>query len=139
MASAAYLMEIEANPMPCVAPEGQRLKIPVDGKARMAAVCIEFVANERGTAQEGAVVGEAVEEVLGAVPGFAGSLVLIADEERRLVTVITFWAGAERLNLSKSSAPWIRKAIAPYLEHCLRVGWFHTSRGGMDASRATSR
>jgi hypothetical protein len=139
VASAAYLVEIEVNPMPCVAPEGERLRIPVDGSARLAAVSIEFVANERGAAQEGAAVGEAVEEVLGAAPGFAGCLVLIADEEKRLVTVITFWAGAERLTLSKSSAPWIRKAIGPYLEHCLRIGWFHTGRGGMEASRATSR
>ena len=138
MASPAYLIEIEVNPVPCVAPERNRREEVAGSSANLAAVCIEFVANGLGAAQAGTPIGEAVEEVLGAVPGFAGCLVLVADEEKRLVTVIVFWGGAEKLALSRNSAPWIHKAIAPYMEHCLREGWFHTSGRGVEFGRAAS-
>lgn len=138
MASPAYLIEIEVNPVPCVAPERNRREEVASSSINLAAVCIELVANGLGAAQAGSAISEAVEEVLEAVPGFAGCLVLVADEEKRLVTVIAFWGGAERVALSRNSAPWIHKAIAPYLEHCLREGWFHTTRRGVEFGRASS-
>jgi len=138
VASPAYLIEIEVNPVPCIAPEGNRREAVAGSSLSLAAVCIEFVTNGLGAAQAGSAISEAVEEVLGAVPGFAGCLVLVADEEKRLVTLIAFWGGAERLALTRNSAPWIHKAIAPYLEHCLREGWFHTSGRGVEFGRAGS-
>ena len=135
MASPAYFAEAEVNPMPTVIPRAGSGERSTRGGSKLTALSIEFVANVQGAAQADASIAEAIQQMLGAVPGFAGCVVLVADQEKRLVTAITFWGGTEREALSHNSAPWVHRAIAPYLEHCLRVGWFHTSVAGTDLLR----
>ena len=123
MASAVHF--IEANPLPCVAARGRK-DAEANSGPKLTALCIEFIARVPDAAQADVEIQEAIQNVLGAVPGFAGCMVLVADEERRLITAIAFWGGAHRVALSQKSVPWVNRALAPYVEHCLRACWFHT-------------
>jgi hypothetical protein len=58
---------------------------------------------------------------LEAVPGFAGSLVMVSDQEARLITVIIFWEGSEGRRSCSQSARHVRALVAPYLDRCLRA------------------
>jgi hypothetical protein len=55
------------------------------------------------------------------VGGFAGTLVMVSDQEARLVTVVTFWNGTEARKSCDRSLHRVRVLIAPYLDRCLRV------------------
>jgi hypothetical protein len=55
------------------------------------------------------------------VVGFAGSLVMISDQEARLVTVVTLWSGEDRLKHRNRNGRWVQALLAPYLDRCLRV------------------
>ncbi len=87
----------------------------------MTALSIEFVSKPQEAYRLRTAIPAAINSALGQVAGFAGSLLLITDKEPRLVTVITFWEGENRAELSNNSAPWVRKLLAPFLDHCLQV------------------
>jgi hypothetical protein len=55
------------------------------------------------------------------VSGFAGCLVMISEQEARLVTVITLWVGNDRLKQCRENANGVHKLLAPYVDRCLRV------------------
>ena len=128
MATQAYFGGIEGNAGAQVSSE---VKQHEEGELfrerarRCTALSIEFVAKPQEAAGVLAAIPSAIESELGNIPGFAGCVAMISDHEARLVTLITFWSGEERAALSKNSAPWVYKIISPYLDHCLRVGWFH--------------
>ena len=48
-------------------------------------------------------------------------MVLVADMEARLVTVITLWQGAERARHCEENAKWVKKLLTPYVDRWLRV------------------
>ncbi len=85
------------------------------------ALSIEFVSKPQEAYRLRTAIPAAINSALGQVAGFAGSLLLITDKEPRLVTVITFWEGENRAELSKNSRPWIHKLLTPFLDHCLQV------------------
>ena len=87
----------------------------------MAALSIEFVAKPQEAAKVHSVIPSAVAKALGEVTGFAGCFVFIANHEARLVTVVTLWTGADRVNLCGQNAKWVRALLKPYLDRCLRV------------------
>jgi hypothetical protein len=55
------------------------------------------------------------------VSGFAGCLVMISEQEARLVTVITLWVGNDRLRQCRENANGVHKLLAPYVDRRLRV------------------
>jgi len=67
----------------------------------------------------------ALAGALNQVTGFAGCLVMISDQESRLVTVVTLWNGEGRLKRCDENARWVRPLLAPYVDRCLRVQTFH--------------
>jgi hypothetical protein len=85
------------------------------------ALSIEFVSKPQEAYRLRSAIPAAIEGALGHVKGFAGCMLLIADKEARLVTVVTFWEGENRLELSGNSASWVHKLLAPFLDHCLQV------------------
>lgn len=87
----------------------------------LTALSIEFVCKAQEAYRLRSAVPAAIEGALGDVKGFAGCMLLISDKEARLATVVTFWEGENRAALSGNSAPWIHKALAPFLDHCLQV------------------
>jgi hypothetical protein len=89
--------------------------------SRITALSIEFVAKPNEAHKVHAALPEAIDGALGEVAGFAGSFVMIANHEARLVTVVTLWRGEDRLQRCGENVRWVRALLAPYLDRCLRV------------------
>ncbi|HVH71261.1 MAG TPA: hypothetical protein VNB49_09155, partial [Candidatus Dormibacteraeota bacterium] len=53
--------------------------------------------------------------------GFVGSLVMVADQEARLITAVIFWEGTEAHRGGAQGVRRVRALLAPYLDRCLRV------------------
>jgi len=84
------------------------------------ALSMEFVSKPEEAHRLRTAIPAAIEGLLGQVPGFSGCMLLIADKEPRLVTVITLWEGENRAGLSSNGVAWIHKIAAPFLDHCLK-------------------
>ena len=89
--------------------------------SRITALNIEFVAKPSEAHKVQAALPAAIQGAFGEVAGFAGSLMMIANHEARLVTVITLWRGEERMQRCNENVPWIMALLAPYMDRCLRV------------------
>jgi hypothetical protein len=89
--------------------------------SRITALNIEFVAKPNEAHKIHAALPAAIDGALGSVAGFAGSFVMIANYEARLVTVVTLWIGEDRAQRCAENVRWVRALVAPYLDRCLRV------------------
>lgn len=87
----------------------------------LTAFSFEFVAKPEQTARAPLLLPAAIQSGLEDIAGFAGSLVMISDQEARLITVIIFWSGAEARRSCERSVRRVRALLAPYLDRCLRV------------------
>ncbi len=68
-----------------------------------------------------AAIPAAIAGALKDVTGFAGCLVMISDQEARLVTVITLWSGNERVKCCRENVRWVNALLTPYLDRRIRV------------------
>ena len=66
-------------------------------------------------------IPEAMRNVLGNFKDFSGCVVLVSEQETRLVTVIMFWAGADRVRHCNENARQVKMLLAPYVDHWLRT------------------
>jgi hypothetical protein len=82
---------------------------------------VEFVAKPQEAHRVQSAIPAALGGALQDVSGFAGCLVMISEEEARLVTVITLWVGDDRANRCRENARWVQKLLTPYLDRCLRL------------------
>ncbi len=82
---------------------------------------IEFVAKPHEAHRAQLAIPSALAGALKEVTGFAGCLVMVSDQEARLLTVVTLWSGDERQKLPNENLRWVRALLAPYLDRCLRV------------------
>jgi hypothetical protein len=89
------------------------------------ALSLEFVATPEAVRDLYSAIPADISAALHGLPGFAGCLTMISDQESRLVTIITFWTGVDRTRRSNRNAQWVRKLISPYLDRCLRLRTFH--------------
>ena len=89
--------------------------------SRITALNIEFVAKPNEAHKVHAALPAAIDGALGDVDGFAGSFVMIANHEARLITVVTLWSGEDRMQRCNENVRWVRALLAPYLDRCLRV------------------
>jgi hypothetical protein len=87
----------------------------------MTALRIEFVAKPQEAHRVGAAIPAAISSALNDVDGFAGYLVMISDQEVRLVTVVTLWAGDGRAKRCRQNVRGLQALLAPYVDRCLRV------------------
>lgn len=85
------------------------------------ALSIEFVAKPNEAHKVHVALPAAINGALGAIAGFAGSFVMIANQEARLVTVVTLWSGEDRSQRCCENVRWVRALLAPYLDRCLRM------------------
>ena len=85
------------------------------------ALSIEFVAKPEQAHRVEAAIPGAIAGALKDVAGFAGCLMMISDQEARLVTVVTLWAGDDRAKCCSQNVPWVHALLAPFLDRCLRV------------------
>jgi hypothetical protein len=96
--------------------------------ATLTALSIEFVAKPAEARRAQLSIPEAVNNTMKGVSGYAGCLVMVSDQEARLITVITFWIGEERSKCCNENQRWLGKLIAPYVEGCLRTRTFAAHR-----------
>lgn len=89
--------------------------------SHITALSIEFVAKPNEAQKIHAALPAAIDGALGEVTGFAGSFVMIANHEARLVTVVTLWSGEDRMQRCNENVRWVRALLAPYLDRCLRI------------------
>ena len=85
------------------------------------AFSFEFVAKPEQAASATLSLPAAVQSGLEDIPGFAGSLVMVSDQEARLITLIVFWHGTEARRSCERSVRRVRALLAPYMDRCLRV------------------
>jgi hypothetical protein len=88
---------------------------------QVTALSIEFVAKPHEAHRAQLAIPPALAGALQEVTGFAGCLVMVSDQEARLLTVVTLWSGNERQKLCNKNLRWVRTLLAPYLDRCLRV------------------
>jgi 3-hydroxymyristoyl/3-hydroxydecanoyl-(acyl carrier protein) dehydratase len=85
------------------------------------ALSVEFVAKPQEAHRVQSAIAAALAGALQRVSGFAGCLVMISEQEARLVTVITLWVGEERQKQCRENSRWVQKLLIPYVDRCLRV------------------
>ena len=91
------------------------------GNSQVTALSIEFVAKPHEAHRAQLAIPPALAGAFEEVTGFAGCLVMVSDQEARLLTVLTLWSGHGRQNLCNENLRWVRALLAPYLDRCLRV------------------
>ena len=91
------------------------------GSSKVTALSVEFVAKPLEARRIQSAIPAALAGALQDVSGFAGCLVMISEQEARLVTVITLWMGEDRLKQCRDNARWVHKLLTPYVDRCLRV------------------
>ena len=99
--------------------------------ASLTALSIEFVAKPAEARRAEISIPEAVNNTLKGVCGYAGCLVMVSDQEARLITVITFWIGEDRGKRCHENQRWLCKLLAPYVEGCWRSRTFAAHRAEM--------
>ena len=87
----------------------------------IAAHSLEFVALPGRAEGIQCEIPAAVAHAFGSSEGFAGCLVLVSEQESRLVTVITMWSGSKRFELCSRSGDRLRKWLSPYVDRWLRT------------------
>jgi hypothetical protein len=93
----------------------------VAGASPVTALSVEFVAKPQEAHRVESAIPAAIAGALKDVSGFAGCLVMVSEYEARLVTVVTLWAGNDRVKRCGENVRWVRALLAPYLDRCLRV------------------
>lgn len=86
----------------------------------MTALSVEFVAKPEVAREAEHAIPAAIDGSLREVGGYAGCLVMISNQEARLITVVTFWAGANRAERCNENARWVFALLKPYIDRCLR-------------------
>jgi hypothetical protein len=91
------------------------------GFSCVTALSVEFVAKPQEAHRVQSAIPAALVGALQNVSGFAGCLVMVSEQEGRLVTVITLWVGNDRLKRCRENLRWVQKLLTPYVDRCLRV------------------
>ena len=93
----------------------------ISGTPPIAALSVEFVAKPQEAHRVQAVIPAAIAGAFKDATGFGGCLVMVSDQEARLVTVVTLWTGSERVKCCRENVRWINAVLEPYLDRRIRV------------------
>lgn len=96
-------------------------KVSTTANSQLTALSIEFVTKPHEAHRAQLAIPSALAGALKEVTGFAGCLVMVSDQEARLLTVVTLWSGKERQRFCNENLRWVRALLATYLDRCLRV------------------
>jgi hypothetical protein len=111
-----------ASPFPRVSEmESYPSKVSATSNSQVTALSIEFVAKPQEAHRAQLAIPSALAGAFKEVTGFAGCLVMVSDQEARLLTVVTLWSGDERQKLCNENLRRVRAVLATYLDRCLRV------------------
>ena len=112
--------------MACSFPQKEALRLQPPAScastaAEITAVSIEFVVKPQEAHRVKATIPAAVAGALKYVTGFTGCLVMISEQEARLVTVVTLWDGDDRPQRCSQHVLCVTALLTPYFDCCLRV------------------
>lgn len=82
---------------------------------------VEFVALPGEAAKVQRAIPEALRSTFGNSESFSGCMVLVSEQEARLVTVITLWTGSDRVDQCAENASQVEKLLDPYVDRYLRT------------------
>jgi hypothetical protein len=93
---------------------------PIGQTSSLTALSVEFVAKPEEAREAEHAIPTAIDGSLREVGGYAGCLVMVSNQEARLITVVTFWTGANRAQRCNENARWVFALLKPYMDRCLR-------------------
>lgn len=82
---------------------------------------VEFVAWPGKTEELQTVLPESVRSAFAGCASFSGCLVLVSEQEARLVTVITLWTGENRTKQCAEYSKRVQRLLLPHVERWLRT------------------
>ncbi|HVM74294.1 MAG TPA: hypothetical protein VMT75_01550 [Candidatus Saccharimonadales bacterium] len=120
----SYTSEICADASPAKPPKllvpGTREHTAINAQ-QIVAHSLEFVARPGRAEGIQSEIPLAMGHAFSAIDGFVGCLVLVSEQEARLVTIITLWKGSNRLERCNDSTQRLQKWLAPYVDSWLRT------------------
>jgi len=85
---------------------------------------LEFIAMPDAAEELQAGLPQAIRYAVRNFQSFAGSMVLVSEQEARLLTVITLWKGEDHSLQCEEYSRRLRNVLAPYVDRWLRVQRF---------------
>ena len=85
------------------------------------AYSVEFVALPGRTEELRTMIPDAMRIALANSRAFSGCMVLLSEQEARLVTVITFWTGRDRAKHCTENSKQVESLLLPYVDDWLRT------------------
>lgn len=98
---------------------------------------VEFVARPGKTRKLQKAISLAMSDAHKTCVGFAGAVVLVSEQEERLVTVITFWAGNDEIQRDENCER-VKQLLEPYVDHWLRSRKFVSFLSCLGGSSAST-
>lgn len=92
-----------------------------DPTPEIIAHAVEFVALPEKTEKLQAAIPEALRNAFCSTGGFSGCIVLISEQEARLVTVITLWTGIDRAKQCDENSKRVSRLLTPFVDRWLRT------------------
>lgn len=85
------------------------------------ALSVEFVAKPEKAVSARISLADAIDETFQEIDSYAGCMVLISEQEPRLITVITFWKGSHDRRRCHENTQSVDALLASYVDRRLRV------------------
>jgi hypothetical protein len=82
---------------------------------------VEFVALPGKPEELQKRIPEALRLTLGSSNGFSGCMILVSEQEARLMTVITLWTGRDRAEECDKNSGRVDQLLLPYVDTWLRT------------------
>jgi hypothetical protein len=87
----------------------------------MTAMSIEFVAKPEQATKIQLEIPPAIARAFKDAPGFSGCLVMVPEQEARLVTVVMLWAGNDRIRRPAENTRRVIALLGPFVDRHLRA------------------
>ena len=85
------------------------------------ALSVEFVAKPEKAASARILLADALDRTFQEIDNYAGCMVLISEQEARLITVITFWVGGHDRRRCQEHARSVDALLESYVDRRLRM------------------
>ena len=92
-----------------------------EGKAGVTALRVEFVARPGAMSEALAALEQQFFELQCSEDGFVSGLLLVSDQEARLVTLVTFWRAGWLERDRERRIRWLQRILEPFMDRWLRV------------------
>ena len=88
---------------------------------RCAILSLEFVAKPENARSAPLSLPEEIQAAFAKLTGFRGSMIMVSEQEPRLITAVIFWSEGNWKQRSSQCVRRARAVLAPYLDRSLRV------------------